>query len=139
MGIPFTEVIGMVAQRGTTVNVRAQRCGFLLKKGCWRPRRRLRDCPTPPAQKLAHGRGDGREWKVCPAGLTRRTKGRLSPPRRTENRERRTERPYGATKGSLCIQSGISLPVLYVLYVLYVLPRRLSRRCKRNRSLCRLK
>ena len=48
-------------------------------------------------------------------------------------RPQRTERPYGATKRSLCIQGGISRPVLYVLYVLYVLPQRL-RRCRKRKT-----
>ena len=47
---------------------------------------------------MRNGRGDGSVWEVCPAGLTRRTKGRLLPPRRTENREQRTERATSARR-----------------------------------------
>ena len=57
-----------------------------------------------------------------PEGQTFHGHGERSVQARRDKPSTATERPYGATKRSLCIQGGISRPVLYVLYVLYVLP-----------------
>ena len=59
------------------------------------------------ARQARDGQGDGKMWKVCPAGLTRRgtkNEGRRCRPENGEQRTENRERPCGAT-GETAVQS----------------------------------